>query len=611
MILISGALFVLLLRRTMLPIERVAARVFAAALLAAYHLVVAALIAFRAGIDVGWAELAGIGFFPIPVLFATGIATATAAAVAALAHLVVVRLRAPDEPIRLSPSTIAASIVSSVLVFAGAFAAVLAEWATTSFASVGVAEMLYTLSQPLTGSDPEQIKGFLVGPLLTAVVWTLTALLAFWVMAIAVARIPRGRRASRAPRAATLWLAMLTAGIVTLGAGVATGARTIGADEIRAYFFETTELFDEHYVDPASTNVVFPDEKRNLVYIYLESMESTYLSRELGGVEPENLLPNLSALAEVGTNFSNSDLLGGAVQVPGVGFTIGAMVAQTAGIPLTVTGEYSENEYGQTTRFMPGAVSLGDLLEREGYRQTLLIGSDGEFGGRTRYFTQHGDYEIRDHAYAIENGWIPEDYSLWWGYEDARLFSFATETLTELAEGDEPFNFTMLTADTHFPSGLMTDETPELFPRQYSNVIHYSDAMVGAFVSWIQEQPWAENTTIVIAGDHLSMDTEYFLDLPDEYERTVYNVFLNSAAAPISTTQRTFTTMDLFPSTLRALGAQFDGDRLGLGTDLFSATPTLAEQLTIEQFSTELTRRSPFYQSHIMQGSDRVSEVAG
>lgn len=614
MSLIAVALFVLLLRRTMLPIEGRAARVFAAAILAAYELVVAALIAFRAGIDLGWAEFVGIGFFPAPVLIATGIAAVTAALLAALVHLVVVRLRRSDESIRLSPSKIVASVVSSILVFAGVFAAALAEWATTSFGGVGVAEMLYTLSQPLTGTDPGQIKGFLFDPLLTSVAWTLTALLAFWVLAITVARIARSRRAPRALRALRVGaggVAMLTAGAVTLVVGVDTGARTIGADELRAYFFETTELFEEHYVDPASANVAFPEEKRNLVYIYLESMESTFLSTELGGAEPENLLPNLSAFAEWGTNFSNSDALGGAVQVPGVGFTVGAMVAQTAGLPLTVTGEYDANDYGQTSRFMPGAVSLGDLLAEAGYRQTLLIGSPGDFGGRARYFSQHGGYEIRDHPYAMANGWIPEDYHVWWGYEDARLFSFATETLTELAEGDEPFNFTMLTADTHFPAGLMTAETPELFPRQYSNVIHYSDAMVGELIAWIQAQPWADNTTIVISGDHLSMDTEYFLELPEDYERTVYNVFLNSAVAPVSTKQRAFTTMDLFPSTLSALGAQFDGDRLGLGTDLFSATPTLPEELTVEDFSTELSRRSPYYQSNIMQGSDQVSQVVG
>ncbi|MDR5698328.1 LTA synthase family protein [Agromyces aerolatus] len=611
MILISGALFVLLLRPAVLPIERTAARAFIAVLIAAYQLIVALFIALGVGIDVGWAELAGIGFFPVPVLISTGIAAAAAVVLAALTHLVTVRLRAADEPIRLAPSKVAASVVSSVLVFAGIFAALLAEWAKASFAGVGVAEMLYTLSQPLTGSDPDRIEDFLRGPLLTSVVWTLTALLAFWVLAIAVARIPRTRRAPRALRAAAPWAAMVTAGAVTLGAGVDSGARTIGADELRAYFFETTALFEEHYVDPASANVVFPEEKRNLVYIYLESMESTYWSTELGGAEPANLLPNLSALAEAGTNFSNSDDLGGAVQVPGVGFTVGGMIAQTAGVPLTVTGEYNENEYGQTSRFMPGAVSLGDLLEEAGYRQTLLIGSDGEFGGRSRYFTQHGGYEIRDYFYAIEHGWIPEDYHVWWGYEDARLFSFATETLTELAAGDEPFNFTMLTADTHFPSGLMTEETPELFPRQYSNVIHHSDAMVGDLVAWIQEQPWAEHTTVVIAGDHLSMDPEYFAELSEEYERTTVNVFLNSAVAPVSTKRRTFTTMDLFPSTLRALGAQFDGDRLGLGTDLFSGTPTLAEQLTVEEFSAELSRRSPYYQSEIMQGSDQVSQVAG
>ena len=37
--------------------------------------------------------------------------------------------------------------------------------------------------------------------------------------------------------------------------------------------------------------------------------------------------------------------------------------------------------------------------------------------------------------------------------------------------------------------------------------------------------------------------------------------------------------MDMFPTTLASLGAVIDGDRLGLGTNLFSDKPTLAENL--------------------------------
>lgn len=257
------------------------------------------------------------------------------------------------------------------------------------------------------------------------------------------------------------------------------GIHKIGAEEIKNYFFEKSLIFENDYVDPSDVKLTFPENKRNLIYIYLESMESTYASSDIGGAESENLIPNLSNYAlNEGINFSNNDLLGGAVTSPGTGFTVGGMVAQSAGIPLKVSGSYNENEYGNTTNFMPGAVSIGDILNEQGYKQILLLGSDADFSGRSKYYTQHGNYEIRDYKYAIEKNWTPKDYHVWWGYEDSKLFEFAKTTLTELSSKNEPFNFTMLTADTHFPDGYESAETPTLYEKQYSNVIHFSDKMI-------------------------------------------------------------------------------------------------------------------------------------
>ena len=51
---------------------------------------------------------------------------------------------------------------------------------------------------------------------------------------------------------------------------------------------------------------------------------------------------------------------------------------------------------------------------------------------------------------ATTEGRIPEDYNVWWRYEDEKLFDFAKEDLKKLAAGDKPINMTMLTVDTHF-----------------------------------------------------------------------------------------------------------------------------------------------------------------
>ncbi|MFR0813865.1 MAG: sulfatase-like hydrolase/transferase [Enterococcus casseliflavus] len=112
---------------------------------------------------------------------------------------------------------------------------------------------------------------------------------------------------------------------------------------------------------------------------------------------------------------------------------------------------------------MPGITSIGDILHDNGYNQILLLGSDADFGGRKKFYEQHGDYEIRDYNYANDHGWIPKDRKVWWGYEDEKLFEFAKNTLLEQASLDQPFNLTMLlAADTHFPDGYKNENTPEI-----------------------------------------------------------------------------------------------------------------------------------------------------
>ena len=183
-------------------------------------------------------------------------------------------------------------------------------------------------------------------------------------------------------------------------------------------------------------------------------------------------------------------------------------------------------------------------------------------------------------------------------------FEFAKNILIEDSQSEEPFNLTLLTADMHFPDGLMTENTPKLFEQQYSNVIHYSDYMLGNFIRWVQQQSFYDNTTIVIAGDHLSMDPSFFNGIPEDYERTVFNLFINSPVTTLNNTNRSFSTLDLFPTTLSALGVSIEGNRLGLGTNLFSEEMTLMEKLGFDEFSNELSKTSSFYNQQIMQGSD-------
>lgn len=354
-----------------------------------------------------------------------------------------------------------------------------------------------------------------------------------------------------------------------------------------------TDLFKKYYVSPDDVEISFPEEKRNLIYIFLESTEMTNVSIENGGVFDKSLMPNLERLALDNINFSNSDLLGGAQESYGTGWTVAAMIAQTAGIPLKLMiSDYDSN----STKF-GNITTLGDILSDNGYNSYLLLGSDANFGGRRSYFSNH-NYDISDYQSAIKEGKIDDDYYVWWGYEDSKLFTYAKEKLEKISKDDKPFNLTLLTANTHFTDGYLEDGCENIFDNNYANSFYCSDYMIYEFIEWVRSQDFYENTTIVISGDHPTMQNNFY-DISDDYVRSTYNVIINAPNKEVNNKNRVFTSMDMFPTTLGAMGVKIEEDRLGLGTDLFSGRKTIPEEIGLDYFNKELKKNSSYYYKYI------------
>lgn len=354
-----------------------------------------------------------------------------------------------------------------------------------------------------------------------------------------------------------------------------------------------SKLIEKEYIESKNTKITFENEKRNLIYIFLESMEASYTSKENGGTKDYDLIPELSNLAKENISFSNTEKLGGALSVTGTTWTVGALVSHTSGLPLLL--KIDGNSYGKNESFVDGAYTLGEILKDNGYNQEIMFGSDASYAARDIYFKKHGNYKIWDLNTAIQTKKMKKSDQVWWGIEDKNLIEFAKEEITKLSKKEAPFNFTILTADTHFEDGYLSEYCDAKYNDQYSSVISCSSKMIYEFVEWIKTQDFYNNTTIVITGDHLTMDTDFYEGLNDNYERTIYNVFINSKITTENIKNRIFTTMDMFPTTLAAMGATIDGDKLGIGTNLFSQEKTIAEKYGINFFREELQKNSTFY----------------
>ncbi len=392
---------------------------------------------------------------------------------------------------------------------------------------------------------------------------------------------------------------MTVLSVAALLAGALLFLSRMGVPEFVEAVAGTSDFIETHYVDPREVEITFPEKKRNLIYIFLESMENSYADKESGGVFDSNYIPELTDLAEENVSFSQSNQMGGGLCFPGTTWTASAMAAHTCG--LTVKVDIAADAYGAGDHFLPGVVALGDILAEEGYNQTLLLGSNAEFHGRESYFKEHGNYEIVDTPVLKETGRLDEDYQVWWGIEDEKLLTYAKEELTRLAAEDEPFNLTMLTADTHFPDGYECRLCENEFEEQYANVLACSSGQINDFVSWIKEQPFYDNTTVIIIGDHLTMDADFLEDIDESYVRTVYNCIINAPSAPKQEKNRDFGTFDMLPTTLAAMGVSIEGDRLALGTNLFSGEKTLTEIYGYEVLAEELQKTSDFYNARFLE----------
>lgn len=458
-------------------------------------------------------------------------------------------------------------------------------WVIDTWKSISFGEIVLQLSSPIKGTNSDIINMFYLRCLLPAVLIA---------AALTVAGIILKKRGIKVM---ILHLTSVILAVVILVISIVMFDRQFGAIDYCMNINTVSDYIEKNYVDPSLVEFAFPETKRNLIYIYLESMEITYADEANGGYFDCNCIPELTGLAEQGDCFAaSSDTLNGAKPLFGTQYTMGGMLAQSAGLPmfgnLGNTAEFQDE-------FYPGATTLGDILAANGYKQELMVGSDAVFGGRAQYFKQHGGYEIFDLYTARERGLIPEDYNVWWGFEDEKLFEYAKMEILDLAASGQPFNFTMLTADTHFPDGYSCGNCGSEFGTQYQNVIACSSKQTYEFIEWIKQQDFYDNTTIVICGDHLTMDSGFCDSVSSDYDRRTYVAVINSAVDYTLGLDRDYSTLDLFPTTLAAMGCTFSSDRLALGTNLYSATNTLIEDNDIAYVNRELAKDSPFVQEKI------------
>lgn len=484
-----------------------------------------------------------------------------------------------------------------ILLFFLSLAVYSTKWALNTFAFLNFDEIIFQLTSPLEGTSQEIISSFISDSLVLSIICSIVLFIIFCIIIKYLSCdgfefdfkfFKKRFNFSISGKMSRILLSVIMV-FISIGIIYICLDKVTFIDYIKAQLDDSL-FIEENYVDPKEVSLTFPEKKKNLIYIYAESIESTFFSSNLGGGDNNNYLSPLVDLTKNNINFSDTEKFGGAMSVEGTTWTSGALVAHSAGLPLKINGNILNR--GNFQNMLGGAYTLNNILDDEGYNQMFMIGSDKSFGNRGIYFEGHGNVSIYDYYTAIDSGKIDDDYFVWWGFEDSKLFEFAKEEITKLSKHDEPFNFSLLTVNTHTVDGYLEDDCDGSFSNIYGNSIYCSSKQIAKFIDWIKEQDFYDNTSIVIVGDHISMQEGLY---PEDVDRRIYNLFINSSIKEGNFTNRQFSTMDFFPTTLASMGVTIEGDRLGLGTNLFSDKKTLIEENGFDYFDGEIKKYSSFY----------------
>lgn len=322
----------------------------------------------------------------------------------------------------------------------------------------------------------------------------------------------------------------------------------------------TGQSIAPYYVDPKVTSA--PTKPKNLVTIYLESMENTFRDTDIFG---ENLLANLDSATQ---DYAAYD---GLQQYPGGGWTMAGLVATQCGIPLKsevlVPGAHPNISAQDVDEYLPGATCLGDILADAGYTSAWLGGADDEFAGKNTFLSDHGYSQITGRNEWLKAGKDPAEMSIW-GLSDNMLFQEARSKVDALHAQDEPFHLTMLTLDTHEPAGIFpscnTDNAVAM-----ATAIKCSTKAAAGFIKYLESSGYLDDTVVVIMGDHLkgtSGASDYKTEMAQADSRTI--LLEIASPDPIRYNRSSADQFSMLPTTLELLDFKIPGGQAGLGVSL-------------------------------------------
>ena len=328
-------------------------------------------------------------------------------------------------------------------------------------------------------------------------------------------------------------------------------------------------------------------------------METSFASKQNGGYQNVNLIPEITELAQQNINFGKSENgIGGGFDAIGSSSTFDAMHTRSFGLPHI-------SNYRKTS-ILHNYKSIYSILNTFGYKQVFFQGNPGLYSSFKNLVIDQKINEVYGpddliQRLAIDSTKLIKRH----GYktvQDKDAFKFALQILDSI---QSPFSLTFFTIDTHSPSGIYdpecvksSDENNE--DERLKASVRCVSRELKKFIDTLKTKEFYKNTSIVFFGDHLFMGTRLVKGFPN---RKWVNVFINSSKTPILEEKRLYSDVDMFPTIISSMNFDIEGDKLGLGTDLFSGKKTLVENIGLDSLNKEILKMSKHlvYENYLLQ----------
>ena len=336
------------------------------------------------------------------------------------------------------------------------------------------------------------------------------------------------------------------------------------------------DYFQQYYVDPKTVAITAPKKKKNLLLLYVESLEDSFKDPAFYG---RNLLATMTPIEQKSYLFN--------LRTTGTAFeTVPGHVNSQCGLPLKSAFFIDINNEQKQPTLLQNAICLSDILAKNGYYNVFMVSSTTFTGGLGYFYDHHHFNETKYLEYWQAHGYADNspDKQGPWGLYDGDILKEGYKELESLQakrqKTGQPFFLNISTIDIHVPASSPC--TYKKDPQPFDEVVECTSAAIADFITRADKNGLLKDTELYLMGDHriVAVSGVEMKKWNKAYpHREPYSLLYSKDITP---KRRDITHYDVFPTLLEVLGFAIDGHRLGFG---YSAMADFPNYPSIEQWN--------------------------